>query len=121
MGDLALNHIIPTAVKYQNQLLKNINGLKTAGLPESAYKSQLAILTQVSTHIQTVYEKVHAMVEARKVANNIENTRTKAIAYCSQVKEAFFDDIRYHVDKLEHLIDDDNWTLPKYREMLFLR
>jgi len=121
MGDLALNHIIPTAVKYQNQLLKNINGLKAAGLPESAYKSQLAILTQVSTHIQTVYEKVHAMVEARKVANNIENTRTKAIAYCSQVKEAFFDDIRYHVDKLEHLIDDDNWTLPKYREMLFLR
>jgi len=121
MGDLALNHIIPTAVKYQNQLLKNINGLKTAGLPESVYKSQLAILTQVSTHIQTVYEKVHAMVEARKVANNIENTRTKAIAYCSQVKEAFFDDIRYHVDKLEHLIDDDNWTLPKYREMLFLR
>jgi len=121
MGDLALNHIIPTAVKYQNQLLKNINGLKAAGLPETSYKSQLAILTQVSTHIQVVYEKVHAMVEARKVANNIDNTRTKAIAYCSQVKETFFDEIRYHVDKLEHLVDDDNWTLPKYREMLFLR
>ena len=121
MGDLALNHIIPTAVKYQNQLLKNINGLKAAGLPESAYKGQLAILKDVSSHIQAVYEKVHAMVEARKVANNIDNTRTKAIAYCTQVKETFFDEIRYHVDKLEHLVDDDNWTLPKYREMLFLR
>ena len=121
MGDLALNHIIPTAVKYQNQLLKNVNGLKAAGLPESTYKSQLSILKEVSDHIQVVHEKVQAMVDARKVANNIDNTRTKAIAYCSQVKEAYFDVIRYHVDKLEHLVDDDNWTLPKYREMLFLR
>jgi glutamine synthetase len=61
------------------------------------------------------------MVEARKIVNNIESTRTKAIAYESQVKAAFFDDIRYSVDKLEHLVDDDLWTLPKYREMLFLR
>jgi glutamine synthetase len=61
------------------------------------------------------------MVEARKIANNIENTRTKAIAYESQVKAAYFDTIRYHVDKLEALVDDEIWTLPKYREMLFLR
>jgi glutamine synthetase len=61
------------------------------------------------------------MIEARKVCNNIENTRTKAIAYQSQVKDAFFDQIRYHADKLELLVDDREWYLPKYREMLFLR
>lgn len=121
MGDLALNHVIPAAITYQNDLLTNINSFKSAGLPESAYKAQLAILTDVSKHIQAVYEKVDALVEARKIANAIENTRTKAIAYCSQVKEKFFDDIRYHVDKLEHLVNDEDWTLPKYREMLLLR
>jgi glutamine synthetase len=121
MGDLALNHIIPVAIKYQNELLENVNGLKTAGLPESAYASQLAILTQVSSHIQVVYSKVYEMVEVRKKVNNLTDTREKAIAYCSDIKEAFFDDIRYHVDKLEGLVDDDLWTLPKYREMLFLR
>lgn len=121
MGDLAINHILPAAIKYQNELLENVNGLKAAGLPESAYASQLSILKSVSDHIQVIHTKVHEMVEARKVVNNIENTRTKAIAYESQVKAAFFDDIRYHVDKLEHLVNDDLWTLPKYREMLFLR
>jgi glutamine synthetase len=121
MGDLAINHILPNAIKYQNQLLENINGLKAAGLDEASYKSQLTILKSVSDHIQIIHAKVHEMVEARKIVNNIDNTRTKAIAYESQVKAAFFDDIRYHVDKLEHLVDDDIWTLPKYREMLFLR
>ncbi|HJV19606.1 MAG TPA: glutamine synthetase III [Sediminibacterium sp.] len=121
MGDLAINHILPAAIKYQNELLKNINGLKAAGLPESAYKSQLTVLAEISNHIQIIHTKVHDMVEARKIANNIENSRTKAIAYESQVKSAFFDEIRYHVDKLEHLVDDEFWTLPKYRELLFLR
>lgn len=121
MGDLAINHILPAAIKYQNELLANVNGLKAAGLPETAYASQLGILKAVSGHIQVIHTKVHEMVEARKVVNNIENIRTKAIAYESQVKAAFFDTIRYHVDKLEHLVDDDLWTLPKYREMLFLR
>ncbi len=121
IGDLALNHILPAAIKYQNSVLANVNGLKAAGLPESAYASQLTILKQVSEHIQVIHTKVHAMVEARKIANNIESTRTKAIAYESQVKAAYFDEIRYHVDKLESLVDDEIWTLPKYREMLFLR
>jgi glutamine synthetase len=121
MGDLAINHIIPAAISYQNELLTNINGLKSAGLPESAYKSQLSLLKEVSEHIQVIHDKVHDMVEARKVANNIEDTRAKAIAYEANVKSAFFDEIRYHVDKLEHLVDDEKWTLPKYREMLFLR
>ena len=121
MGDLAINHIIPSAISYQNKLAANVNGLRDAGLSESAYASQLSILKEISEHIQVIHNKVHDMVEARKITNNISATRTKAIAYCSQVKEAFFDEIRYHIDKLEHLVDDDEWTLPKYREMLFLR
>ncbi len=121
MGDLALNHIIPTAVKYQNELVTNINGLKAVGLPESSYNSQLAILKDVTEHVNVIYAKVNELVEARKVANAIESTRDRAIAYCSQIKEVYFDEIRYHVDKLEQLVDDEQWSLPKYRELLFLR
>lgn len=121
MGDLAINHILPAAIRYQNELLANINGLKAAGLGAEAYKSQLNIITAVSKHIQVIYTKVDEMVEARKKANNIENARERAIAYDKDIKAAFFDDIRYHVDKLEHIVDDDLWTLPKYREMLFIR
>lgn len=121
MGDLALNHIIPSVVRYQNVLIENIRGLKEAGLPESAYASQLEILKRISGHLQEVYTKVKDLVEHRKIANNMTDTRTKAIAYCSDVKEKFFDGIRYHADKLETLVNDDNWTLPKYRELLFLR
>ncbi len=121
MGDLAINHILPAAITYQNKLSSNISGLKAAGLGADTYASQADLLQQVSKHIQVIYTQVNAMVEARKVANNIEDTRKKAIAYEADVKSAFFDEIRYHVDKLEHLVDDDKWTLPKYREMLFLR
>ena len=121
MGDLALSHIMPSVIEYQNQLLANIKGLREAGMPESGYKAQVKLLTEISEHLQTVHSQVEEMVEARKIANNIDNTRTKAIAYCSQVKEKFFDDIRYHVDKLELLVSDESWNLPKYREMLFLR
>jgi len=121
MGDLALNHIIPAAVKYLTQLAGNIESLKAVGVPETTYRSQLAILNEVSEHINIVYEQVNEMVEARKVANNIADTRARAIAYCDDIKGKYFDVIRYHVDKLEHLVDDEEWTLPKYREMLFLR
>ena len=121
MGDLATNHIIPASIKYQNVLLKNVSLLREAALPENLYKGQLTLLKDVSTHIQQVYDNVNEMVEARKVANNIEDTRAKAIAYESNVKAKYFDKIRYHVDKLEELVDDELWTLPKYRELLFLR
>jgi glutamine synthetase len=121
MGDLAINHILPAAIRYQNELLANINGLKAAGLSVDAYQSQLDIVTAVSKHIQVIHQHVHQMVEARKKANTIENARDKAIAYDKDIKAVYFDEIRYHVDKLEHLVDDDLWTLPKYREMLFLR
>ena len=120
IGDLALNHIVPAAVKYQNDLLTNINGLKSAGLPAAAYASQLTIVNQISEHIQVICVKVDELVEARKVANTIEKSRDKAISYNS-IKDAYFDIIRYNVDKLESLVDDELWTLPKYREMLFLR
>ena len=121
MGELATSHILPAAIRYQNMLANNIKGLKEAGMKESAFANQLQILEKISEHINLLSDLVEKMIEARKVCNNMDSTRTKAIAYCSQVKEAFFDQIRYHVDKLELLVDDKEWYLPKYREMLFLR
>lgn len=121
MGELATSHILPAAIKYQNTLIENIKGLKDLGLKDTAYSNQKAILEKISEHIGKVSALVEKMIEARKVANAITDTRTKAIAYNSQVKEPFFDEIRYHVDKLELLVDDNEWVLSKYREMLFLR
>lgn len=121
MGELATSHILPAAIRYQNLLANNIKGLKEAGLAESAFANQKQILEKISEHISKTGELVEKMIEARKVANNISETRTKAIAYQSQVKDKFFDEIRYHVDKLELLVDDREWYLPKYREILFLR
>ena len=121
MGDLATTLIIHAALKYQNVLLENINGLKNAGLPESAYAGQKAILTKVAEHINVISTQVTAMIEARKKTNEITDTRKKAIAYCDDVKTKYFDLIRYHADKLELIVDDSIWPLPKYREILFLR
>jgi glutamine synthetase len=121
MGELATSHVLPPAIKYQNILIQNIKGLKELGLKESAYSNQQLILEQISEHIGKVSEFVAKMIEARKIANAMTDTRTKAIAYNSQVKEPYFDQIRYHVDKLELLIDDKEWVLSKYREILFLR
>lgn len=121
MGELATSHILPAAIRYQNLLTNNIRGLKESGLKESAFANQKQILEKISEHINSTSELVEKMIEARKVCNNMTETRKKAIAYQSQVKDAFFDDIRYHVDKLELLVDDREWYLPKYRELLFLR
>lgn len=121
MGELATSHVLPASIRYQNMLANNIKGLKEAGLNETAYNNQKQILQKISEHINKTSDLVEKMIEARKVCNNMENTRTKAIAYQSQVKDVFFDEIRYHVDKLELLVDDREWYLPKYREMLFLR
>ncbi|MBL7742410.1 MAG: glutamine synthetase III [Chitinophagaceae bacterium] len=121
MGELATSHILPPAIRYQNLLSNNIKGLKEAGLPESAYSNQKQILDKISEHINKASDMVEKMIEARKTCNAMTNTRTKAIAYQSQVKDTFFDEIRYHVDKLEILVDDREWYLPRYRELLFLR
>ncbi len=121
MGELATSHILPPAIRYQNLLSNNIRGLKEAGLAESAFANQKQILEKISLHINSVSDLVEKMIEARKTCNRINDSRNKAIAYQEQVKDAYFDEIRYHVDKLELLVDDREWYLPKYREMLFLR
>ncbi|MDQ6844521.1 MAG: glutamine synthetase III, partial [Bacteroidota bacterium] len=120
IGDLASTYILPAAIKYQNVLIKNIRGLKEIGIDENGYASQKQIAEKISEHISYISTRVESMIEARKVANRIGNAREMAIAYCDTVK-SYFDEIRYHVDKLELLVDDEYWELPKYRELLFLR
>ncbi len=121
MGDLSINHILPAAIKYQNTLITNVSGLKALGIEEKSYNTQIQMLEKLSEHISAIRENVDKMVEARKICNNMEDSREKAIAYNTEVKDKYFDVIRYNVDKLELLIPDNEWTLPKYREMLFLR
>ena len=121
MGELATSHILPASIRYQNVLIENVKGLQDIGLPESSYASQKQIITKISEHINKVSESVEQMIEARKKCNAITDTREKAIAYGVEVKEKFFDQIRYSVDKLELLVGDGYWQLPKYREMLLLR
>ncbi|HPZ88957.1 MAG TPA: glutamine synthetase type III, partial [Flavihumibacter sp.] len=121
MGELATSHVLPAAIKYQNVLVNNIKGLKEVGLNEASYANQKQILEKIAEHVNILSDLVEKMIEARKVCNAMDNTRTKAIAYESQVKAPYFDAIRYRVDKLELLIDDTYWPLPKYREMLFIR
>jgi glutamine synthetase len=120
IGDLATTYILPASIKYQNVLIQNIQGLKDIGIAEGGYANQRLIVEKISEHIGKISSGVEGMINARKVANEIADTRDRAIAYCDTVK-SFFDDIRYHVDKLELLVDDEFWELPKYREMLFLR
>ena len=118
MGDLALNHIIPTAIAYQNILIHNANGLKGLGLDNSAVVESIQT---ISKHIHAIKVDVDKMIDERRRINKIEDSKERALAYCHDVKERFFSEIRYHVDKLELLVDDEHWPLVKYRELLFLR
>ncbi|TFV94145.1 glutamine synthetase type III [Algoriphagus kandeliae] len=118
MGDLALNHVIPTAILYQNKLIQNANGLKGLGLDNSA---AVETIKEVSKHIESLKANVNAMIDARRKLNKEEDVIKRAKGYQKEVKEAFFDKIRYAVDKLELLVDDESWPLVKYREMLFIR
>ncbi|MCB0430193.1 MAG: glutamine synthetase III [Flavobacteriales bacterium] len=123
MGDLATNHIIPVAIRYQNILLENVRGLKEVlAKPdyEKAAAFPLSAIQTMSTHIAVIQKAVDDMVEARKKANKLTDARAKAIAYCDNVRK-YFDVIRYEVDKLELMVDDEMWPLPKYRELLFAR
>jgi glutamine synthetase len=120
MGSIAVNHILPAAIKYQTLLVENVEGLKDIGLPKDTYAAQLELIREISTHIAVIKKNADEMVEARKKANAITNVRSKAIAYCDKVK-IYFDTIRYHVDKLELIVDDEGWPLPKYREMVTIR
>lgn len=123
LGDLAQNHIIPAAVKYQNLLLENVTGMKSI-FSEKEFKAncytQLSILGEVSTHLTALKKKLETMLDMRKKANKIEDPFKKAVAYCDTVK-VHFDQIAYHVNKLEILIDDSLWPMPKLRELLFTK
>ena len=121
MGEMCTSHILPPAIRYQNTLIDNIRGLREMGLLGDAFSNQMQILQKIALHIAEISDGVEKMIDARKACNAIENTREKAIAYGEKVKEVFFEKIRYHVDKLELLVDDQLWILPKYREMLFIR
>lgn len=120
LGDLSINHIVPTAVHYQNRLMDNVRGLKEIFGDE--YKSlagrRIELIREISDHVTAIKTGVNEMVEARKVANKLHDEKEKAKQY-SKTVAPFLDKIRYHIDKLELIVDDEIWPLPKYRELLF--
>ena len=115
----AIFYLQPSGTRIYS--FKISTGLKDAGLSENVCSYRTNLLNKISEHINQVSELAIEMIEARKKANGLTDTREKAIAYCSDVKEKYFDILRYHVDKLELLVDDKEWYLPKYRELVFLR
>ena len=123
LGDMIRNHITPAALEYQNQLISNVKGLKDV-FGEKEYqklaKTQIEIIKRISEHVNAMNDMNNKMIDERKKANNIEDSKKKACAYCDQVK-TMFDTIRYHADQLETMVDDEMWPLPKLREMLFTR
>lgn len=120
LGDIARNHVVPTAVRYQNTLIENVRGLKEifGDAYQEVASEQIELIRHISEHIKVIHSTVEAMIEARKRANHLATFVERADAYCNEVKP-FFDEIRYHCDKLELMIDDELWTLTKYRELLF--
>ena len=123
LGDLASNHIIPTAIRYQNMLIENVKGLKEV-LDNKTYvklsNTQIQAIKEISEHVNGIKTQVSLMLEERKKANRLESEKEKALAYSKHVRP-YLDVIRTHVDKLELLVDDELWPLPKYRELLFIR
>ena len=122
LGDIARNHVIPTAIRYQNTLIENVRGLKEifGAAFEKIGKEQIVLIKEISEHIEGINTKVEKMTEARKKANALTDAQKMAEMYCDKVKP-YFDEIREHCDKLELLVDDEIWTLTKYRELLFTR
>ncbi|KKB49827.1 hypothetical protein HMPREF1212_02986 [Parabacteroides sp. HGS0025] len=123
LGDLAMNHIIPMATRYQTSLIDNVYKMKDLFPAEKASvlsARNLEIIEDIACRTNFIKEKVDEMVEARKVANKIDSEREKAIAYHDTIVP-MLEEIRYHIDKLELVVDDQMWTLPKYRELLFIR
>jgi len=123
LGDLTMNHIIPIATRYQTSLVDNVYKMKDLFPADKASvlsARNLEIIEDIACRTNFIKEKVDEMVEARKVANKIESEREKAIAYHDTIVP-MLEEIRYHIDKLELVVDDQMWTLPKYRELLFIR
>ena len=122
LGDLSINHVIPTAIRYQNTLIENVKGLKDIFGDEfkALAKEQITIIREISGHIEGINSKVEAMTNERKIANHLQTAQEMAEAYCNKVKP-HFEEIRNHCDKLELLVDDEMWTLSKYRELLLTK
>ena len=123
LGDLVMNHVVPVAIEYQSKLIDNIYKMKQIFPAEEAEKlsaENMAIIRKIAEHTSYIKEHVDTMVEARKVANKIVDERAKAIEYHDKITP-MLEQIRYHIDKLELIVDDQMWTLPKYRELLFIR
>jgi glutamine synthetase len=123
LSDLAMNHILPTVIEYQAMLINSTQGLKnlySSTEYDSLASRRLKLIKEISDHIENIEDKLKEMLEARKQANTIEHAREKALAYAIKVFP-FFDEIRYHIDKLELIVDNEKWPLPKYRELLFVR
>lgn len=123
LGDLTINHVIPTATRYQSLLLDNVCKIKSvypAEKSEELSAMNASLVEDIAKHVKAVKSNVNAMIEARKVANKITDEYQKAVAYHDNVVP-YFEVIRYHADKLELIVDDEMWSLPKYRELLFIR
>jgi glutamine synthetase len=123
LGDLSMNHIIPVATHYQSQLLKNVENMAAifpVDKAESLSARNIKLIEEVAERTSSIERQVEELVNARKLANKIEDEHEKAIAYHDKV-EPKLDDIRYQIDKLELIVDDALWPLPKYRELLFIR
>ena len=123
LGDLVMNHVVPVAIEYQTKLVDNAYKMKNLFPAEEAAalsSENIAIIKEIAEHTAYIKEHIDALVEARKVANRIEGQRAKAIAYHDNIAP-MLEQIRYHIDKLELIVDDQMWTLPKYRELLFIR
>lgn len=123
LGDLAINHIVPTAIQYQTELIHNVQGMRDI-FDEKEFNelasARKELIKTISGHISSIKAKVAEMIEARKKCNVIESETEKAYAYDKEVRP-YLDDIRYHIDKLELIVDNEMWPLPKYRELLFFR
>jgi glutamine synthetase len=123
IADMVNNQIIPVALNYQKNLVDSVRGMKEIISAEefnSVAKTQLELIKEISERVTSIKTESFLMTEERKKANNLDSGKKQAHAYCDKVKP-YFDSIRYHVDKLEGIVDDATWPLPKYREMLYLR
>jgi glutamine synthetase len=123
LGDLAINHIVPTAITYMTSLIENVRGLREIFNDtefERLAGARKEVIVTVSDHISNIKRLVNDMVEARKRANKIEGAYEQSLAYEKDVKP-YLDEVRYHIDKLELIVDNEIWPLPKYRELLFTR
>ena len=124
LGDICMNHIVPVATKYQSELVDNVHKIQMAFSDPEKVKELTAynieLIEKINKHTQFIASHVKEMVDKRKVVNKIENVRELAIAYHDEIAP-YLDAIRYHIDKLELIVEDEMWNLPKYRELLFIR